>query len=441
MDVPSPHRSPVIPGSWYFVLSQPVCAERTVTAVAPPSLVPTSAAPTRRGLSKRRVAVLAGAAALASLSIDLYLPAFPELSRELDASPAAVQLTLTACVIGLALGQLVAGPVSDAIGRRVPLILGLGGWALAAFACALAPSIGTLTLLRFMQGLAGSAGVVVARAVVRDLSSGPDLVRALAQLMLVTGVVPVLAPTVGGVLLEHMSWRGLFVVLGCLGTAFSALVAVGLPETLSAENRRGLQASVRSYRVLAVDRSFVVACALAALTFAPLFIYVSSSSFVLRTSFSLTPGEFGLLFGVNSVALVAGNQVIGRTTHRWPARITLPVAIACGTVAALLLLAAGAGGLGGVWGVAIPLFVMVACVGATLPTTASLAMTAHPGRAGAAAALLGLVQMAVGPILAPLVGFFDTASVVPLGIMLVACHVAALTVYVAGRRRLALTAW
>lgn len=388
-----------------------------------------------RRLTARQTFVLGAATALGPLSIDLYLPAFPELARELGASEAAVQLTLTACVIGLALGQLVAGPVSDAVGRRVPIAVGLGAWALASFACALAPSIATFTALRFTQGLAGAAGVVVARAVVRDLVSGPELVRSFSKLMLVVGVVPILAPTLGGLLLERTSWRGLFVVLGVVGALLTGVVLVGLRESLPADRRRsGVRRALGSYKLLLLDRGFVGAAAVVSLTFSALFIYVSSSSFVLREVFDLTPGQFGLLFGVNSVGLVLGNQVSGLLANRWPAAVMLPRAVGLGLFGAVLVLVAGLTGALGVVGVVVPLFVIVFSVGAAMPVASSRAMNAHPERAGAASALLGVLQFAVGGALAPLVGLAGGATVLPLAGLMTACLLGSLLVLRVTRR-------
>lgn len=387
-------------------------------------------------LTARQTFVLGAATALGPLSIDLYLPAFPELARELGASEAAVQLTLTACVVGLALGQLVAGPVSDAVGRRVPIAAGLFAWSLASFACAFAPSIATFTLLRFTQGLAGAAGVVVARAVVRDLVSGPELVRSFSKLMLVVGVVPILAPTLGGLLLERTSWRGLFVVLGVVGALLTGVVLVGLRESLPVDRRRsGVRRALGSYRMLLTDRAFVGAAAVVALTFSALFIYVSSSSFVLREVFDLSPGQFGLLFGVNSVGLVVGNQVSGLLANRWPAAVMLPRAVGLGLFGAVGVLVAGLTGALGVLGVVVPLFVIVFSVGMAMPVASSRAMNAHPERAGAASALLGVLQFAVGGTLAPLVGLAGSATVLPLAGLMVACLLGSLLVLRATRGR------
>lgn len=249
--------------------------------------------------------------------------------------------------------------------------------------------------------------------------------------MLVVGVVPIAAPTVGGLLLEHMSWRGLFVVLGVLGAVFTVVVLMGLRESLPAERRTdgGARAALTSYRILLADRAFVSAVLVVALAFSALFIYVSSSSFVLRQVFHLTPGQFGLLFGVNSVGLVLGNQLSGLLVHRWSPTALLTRAIGLGVIGSLGLLVAGATGRGGVLAVAMPLCVVVFAVGATLPVASGRVMDTHPDRAGAAAALQGLFQFTIGGVLAPLVGLFGATSVLPLAALMAASLVASLVLF------------
>lgn len=365
--------------------------------------------------------------ALGALSIDLYLPAFPELARELGSSEAAVQLTLTACVVGLALGQVVAGPLSDAFGRRLPLVIGLGLWSLASLACAVAPSITTLTGLRLAQGLAGSVGVVVARAVVRDLCQGDELTRAFARLMLVVGVVPIAAPTLGGLLLEVVSWRGLFVLLAVIGAAVAAAVAVALPETLPPAMRQsGVRTSLNSYRVLATDRAFLAAAMVVGLTFAAMFSYVSVSPFVLREGYDLSAAVFGLMFGVNAVGLVAGTQLSAALAVRMQRAVLLRSALVAGAAAGGLMLLAASTGAFGLAGVAVPLFLVVTAVGVGMPVASSWAMEGHPERAGAASGLLGVIQFLVGGLLGPVVGAFGSASAVPLAATIVACLALAL---------------
>src|SRR5215213_2139344 len=211
-------------------------------------------------MPQRRLIVLLGSiVAIGPLSIDTYLPAFPSMSRSLDASASAVQLTLTACLAGLALGQLFAGPLSDRLGRRRPILAGLSAYVVASLLCALAPDVLTLTALRFVQGFAGAAGLVIAQAVVRDLHSGPAAVRLFSSLMLIIGVAPILAPILGGQILEVTSWRGIFVMLAAFGAIIGLAVAVGLPETLPPERRdlRGLRQTLRTLASLLRLREFM----------------------------------------------------------------------------------------------------------------------------------------------------------------------------------------
>jgi DHA1 family bicyclomycin/chloramphenicol resistance-like MFS transporter len=399
----------------------------------------------RPALTRRRLLVLAMATALGSLSIDLYLPAFPELASQLHTSQPAVQITLTACVVGLAVGQLIAGPLSDSFGRRAPIVLGLLGWSLTSGLCALAPSIEAFTALRFAQGLAGAAGLVVSRAVVRDLASGPEMVRAFARLMLIVGVVPILAPTLGGIMLKVMPWQGLFVALAGFGLVSVVVVWVGLTETLPVGLRRpgGLRSAVGSYWVLLRDPRYVRAASVMAFTFAALFVYVSGSAFVMRTVFGLDAAGYGLMFAAHSVALVAGNQLSGRTAGRWPASRHLMAALGVALLGALALTVVALTGLGGLPAAVGAIMVTVFGVGLSLPVASSITLAGHPDRAGAASALLGLLQFSVGGVIAPFVGAFGSRSLLPLAGGMGACILVAAVLQGAGpagarlRRRVA----
>jgi DHA1 family bicyclomycin/chloramphenicol resistance-like MFS transporter len=382
----------------------------------------------RGGLTPLQVVVVGLATALGSLSIDLYLPAFPELATHLHTSEAAVQITLTACVIGLAVGQIVAGPLSDAWGRRVPIVAGLLGWGVASLLCAFAPSIEALTALRFAQGLAGAAGLVVSRAVVRDLTSGPAMVRAFARLMLIVGVVPILAPTVGGLLLRVMPWQGLFMGLAGFGLLAAVVVYFWLDESLPPGERRpgGLVPALRSYGVLLRDRQYVRAALVLAFAFAALFTYVSGSAFVMRTVYGLDATGYGFMFAAHSIGLVSGNQLSGRIAGRWRTEIHLAMTLSVAVVSAAALLVVAVTGVGGI-GAAIGTVVFtIFGVGMSLPLASSIAMAGHPDRAGAASALLGLLQFSVGGLVAPLVGFVGTQTLLPLAVAVGGCLVVAL---------------
>ena len=281
----------------------------------PWSSSPARATAARHGLLL--IVILGSLTALAPLAIDLYLPALPALGDDLGASTSLVQLTLTACVVGLGVGQLVAGPLADRYGRRPPLLVGLAGFAVSSGVCALAPTVEILVGLRFVQGATGAAGLVIARAVVRDVY-GPAATRIFAALLLVTGLAPVVAPIVGAQMLHFTTWRGTFVVLLGLGVALLVATWLGLGESLAPDQRRadGLRATLVTLRGLVADRSFMPYVACFALTFGAFFAYISASPFVLEDIHGVSPQVFSAIFAVNSAALIGAAQVAGHVSGR-----------------------------------------------------------------------------------------------------------------------------
>src|SRR3954471_10991449 len=301
------------------------------------------------GTPLKLVVVLGLVNAIGPLSVDMYLPAFPEIARDLATSAAEVQLTLTACVAGLAVGQLVIGPLSDRLGRRAPLIAAMSTYAVASLLCALAPSVVVLMALRFVQGLAGAGGVVIARAVVRDLHSGAAAVRLFSSLMLVTGLAPILAPLAGGAILGIASWRGIFVTLTVLSGLIALIVALGLRETLPPERRsdHGLGTTLAIMRDLLRDRWFVGHGLAGGLGFGALFAYISGSSFVLQGVYGVSPQLYSVLFAMNGLGLIAGSQVNARLVGRFgPGRLLRAGLISIATAATALLLVVSATHLG-----------------------------------------------------------------------------------------------
>src|SRR4051812_1216698 len=368
----------------------------------------------------RLVIVLGAVNAIGPLSIDMYLPAFPDIARSLSTSAAQVQLTLTACVAGLALGQLVVGPLSDRLGRRLPLIAAMAIYAVASVCCSIAPSAPVLMALRFVQGLAGAGGVVIARAVVRDLRSGAAAVRLFSSLMLVTGLAPILAPLAGGQVLALASWRGIFIVLATLSALLALIVALGLRETLPPERRsdRGLRRTLAIMRALLRDRWFVGHALAGGLGFGALFAYISGSSFVLQGIYGVSPQLYSVLFAVNGLGLIAGSQLNARLVGRFgPAKLLRAGLLSITGSAAALLAVVTAGGLG-VWAVLVPMFVIVSSLSFVLPNSTALALADHADVAGTASALLGVGQFLIGAVVAPLVGAGGTESAVPMaGVM------------------------
>lgn len=265
------------------------------------------------------VLVLGAMIAIGPLTIDMYLPALPAITAGLQTTETAVQLTLTGTLLGLALGQLLVGPLSDVIGRRVPLLAGLALHIAASVLCVFAPTIGVLGVLRVLQGLGVAAATVVATAIVRDLFSGASFARIFSRLMLVMGLAPILAPTLGSGLLRWTEWRGVFAALAVLGALLIVVAALRLPETLPVVRRRhgGVGATMRDYRRLLNDRAFVGLVLVAGLAMAALFAYVSGSSFVLQEQYGLDEQQFGLAFGAGAVGLIAATQFNVRLLRRY----------------------------------------------------------------------------------------------------------------------------
>ena len=364
------------------------------------------------------------------ISLDLYLPALPQLAADLDASPSEAQLTITACLLGLATGQLVAGPLSDRFGRRPPLIIGLTLYLLTSLACAFAPTIESLIGLRLLQGLAGAAGLVIARAVARDLYSGRDLLIFFSRLILISGLAPVIAPVLGGQLNRVTDWRGIFGVLAAFGLVLLLAGWFGVPETLPPERRRagGLRATLVGFAELLRDRLFVGSALSSGLAGASMFAYIAGATFVLQQLYGLSPQGFSLVFGINSLGIMAMSWVGGRLATRWAPVAVLGLGLGLNLLGALGVATATLSGAG------LPpligsLFVMVSAVGMIFPTATTLALADYPHQAGSASSLLGLGQYVVGAIAAPLVGIAGEQTAVPLGVVALSASLLAMAVF------------
>jgi DHA1 family bicyclomycin/chloramphenicol resistance-like MFS transporter len=378
----------------------------------------------------RTIVVLGMLSTFGPISLDLYLPALPSLAVDLATTTSAAQLSITACLLGLATGQLVAGPLSDRYGRRRPLVIGLAMYLLASAACAFAPSIEVLLVLRLVQGLSGAAGLVVSRAVARDLYSGRALVIVFSRLILVSGLAPVLAPVIGGQLSAIMTWRGIFGVLAAFGVVLLLAGGFGLGETLPAARRTtgGLTTTLRGFRRLLRDRLFVAVVAAAGLAGASMFAYIAGATFVLQRLYGLSPQGFSFAFGANALGIMGLGQLGGRLAHRWTPHRVLALGLVINLVGALSLLTTV------LLGLALPfvlgsLFVMVAAIGMILPTSTALALADYPDQAGAASSLLGLGQYVAGALVAPLVGIAGEDTAVPLGVVAASCSVLASLVF------------
>ena len=379
-----------------------------------------SAEPIPRRAYVRLVVVLGLLTAIGPLSTDVYLPAFPDMARELGATNSQIQATLAGALIGLGVGQLVAGPLSDSLGRRSPVIVGMAAHALLSVGCALAGSIQLLIVLRVLQGVAGTAAAVTAMAVVRDLFTGERAATLMSRLMLVMGLAPVLAPTIGGFMLQIMSWRGTFIFLAAAGVALLLVAVFWLPETLPAERRMPPhpRATAGAYLRLLRDPVVIAMAVGSGASAATLFSYISGSSFILQEQFGLSPQTYALVFGAIGLAMVAGGQLNPILLRRFGLiRTELGTSIASVIVAVVLVLLVSRG-MGGVVGFVVPLFFVMALVSMHNANLSVIALHRQGGSAGTAAALLGAVRFAIGGAMAPIVGMVTRESPLPLTVIL-----------------------
>ncbi|MFE4825691.1 Bcr/CflA family multidrug efflux MFS transporter [Streptomyces sp. NPDC056672] len=435
--VPSEQRT--VPSQERVIVPAPTLTPTPTLTPAPvPAPVPAAelapvAAARRAGLLV--TLVLGGLTALPPLSMDMYLPALPEVTRSLGSPAATVQITLTACLAGMALGQIVVGPMSDKWGRRRPLLLGMVVYVLATAICALAPTTELLIGFRLLQGLAGAAGIVIARAVVRDLYDGEEMARFFSTLMLISGVAPVIAPVIGGQVLRLTDWRGIFVVLTVVGIVLTLVVWKWLHETLPPERRHsgGVGAALHTMRGLLADRVFTGYMLAGGLAFAALFAYVAASPFVVQEIYGASPQTFSLLFGVNSIGLITVGQINGKVLV---GRVSMDRVLGFGLVVitfaalALLLMTSGVFGDVGLFPVAAGLFVLMSAMGLAMPNTNASALMRTPHAAGSASALIGTSSFLIGAVASPLVGIAGEETAVPMALVQLVCSVGALGCFV-----------
>jgi DHA1 family bicyclomycin/chloramphenicol resistance-like MFS transporter len=382
------------------------------------------------------VLILGGLSAFGPLSTDLYLPGLPALTRDLGASASTGQLTLTTCLLGMAAGQLLGGPVSDVLGRRPPLLAGLCAYVAASVACALAPSIGLLVALRFLQGCAGGVGIVIATAVVRDLYDVAAGTRIFALLLLISGAAPIIAPTLGAEVLRYTSWHGVFVLLAGIGGALLVLTTVGLRESLPPERRheRGLAVGARTFGRLLGDRSFAPHAATVGLAFAAAFAYIAASPFVLEDIHGMSPQLFGALFAVNAGSFVVTAQLSGHLVRRvGPGPLLTAGVTAAGVAGAWVLVAVVTHAAVAV--LLVGLALLMAGNGLVMPNATALALAGQGRAAGSAAALLGLGRFGFAAAIAPLVGVAGPRSALPMGIVIATFALSAVAVHLAFGRR------
>jgi DHA1 family bicyclomycin/chloramphenicol resistance-like MFS transporter len=382
-------------------------------------------------VQRLRLFVLLGSlTAFGPLSIDMYLPALPAIARDLAASESVVQLTLTACLIGLALGQIVAGPLSDTLGRRRPLLIGVAGYVVVSLLCAIAPSAWLLVVLRLIQGLTGAAGIVIARAIVRDLYSGSAAARYFSRLILVMGLAPILAPVLGAQVLRFSSWRGIFLVLTIVTAMLWLGAALGLPETLPAARGKAgsLAGTLNIFGQLIRDTPFIGYAVAAGLAFGAMFAYIAGSPFVLQGIFHVSPQTFSLIFGMNALGFVVTSQINGSLVSRIRPTRLLTGGLVANATAGLALLFVVVSGFG-LLAVLLPLFLLASSVGFIVPNAFALALSRRPDAAGTGSALLGVIQSGVAALGAPIVGIAGTGTALPMAGVIAVSGLGAITAF------------
>jgi len=374
--------------------------------------------------------VLGSLTGIGPLSIDMYLPSLPTLTNDLHTTASLAQLSLTACLLGISLGQLFVGPISDMRGRRKPLMIALIIYAITSLLCAFIPSIWGLITLRFIQGVTGSAGIVIARATVRDLYSGTALTKFFSLLMLINGIAPILAPIIGGQLLKFTNWHGVFIVLCVASLLMLLMVFFSLPETLVVENRLrgGVKGSILTFRNLVKDKKFMGFALAQGLIIAAMFAYISGSPFVIQNVYGATPQTYSIIFATNGLGIIIASQVTGRLAGKIKEMSLFKFGLGYATVGGLSLLIATYMKADLVF-ILIPLFMIVSSVGITGTTSFSLAMENQSKAAGSASALLGASSFILGAIVAPLVGIAGGNTALPMGIIIAICEISAVITY------------
>lgn len=371
----------------------------------------------------RGLALILGAVTgLTPLAIDMYLPALPSMAQAFPGSGVSVQLTLASFFIGVAIGQAIYGPVSDRFGRRLPLLAGCVLYTLASIGCALAPTMEALVAFRFLAALGGCAGMVIARAVARDLFDERGMARLMAMLMLVMGAAPIVAPTIGGQMLRVLDWRWIFWILSIAGAATIAIVHLRLRETLPADRRRPLRIGsiFSTYARLVADRRFMAYALPSGLAMTGMFAYVTGSPHVFIELHGVAPADYGWLFGLNALALIAASQVNHRLLARRGGRRLMRAALPVLALAGLAMVAASLLPQTGLRGIAVPLFVYIGAMGFVLPNASAAAMQPFGAMAGAASSLLGILQFGFGAIVGAILGALQNDTAVPMAAVIAA---------------------
>jgi DHA1 family bicyclomycin/chloramphenicol resistance-like MFS transporter len=360
--------------------------------------------------------VLGLLSAIGPFAIDMYLPALPSIGQSLGAPMGAVQASLMVFFISLGIGQLIYGPLSDMYGRKPPLYFGMGLFAICSVGCAIAPDVHTLIILRFLQGLGAAAGMVIPRAIVRDLHTGNDAAKLMSLLMLVFSVSPILAPLAGSFLIEWAGWRSVFWVITVTAVMALALLATGQPETRPSAHRAdsNVRSAIAGYWLLLRDRHFLGLVLIGAFGISSFFAYLSNSSFVLIDHYGLTPREYSIAFAANAAAFIGVSQFTGRLSARYGLVPLVKKAVIGFASVMAALLATNLLGVERLDVMVVLLFIGYGFLGLIVPTTSVLALEEHGEIAGTASALMGTLQFVTGALVMAFVGLFVDGTARPM---------------------------
>ncbi|MFJ4260493.1 multidrug effflux MFS transporter [Pseudomonas monteilii] len=386
-------------------------------------------------MNLRMVLILGALSAFGPLAIDFYLPAFPAMAQAFATDEKHVQATLAAYFLGLSIGQLAYGPVADRFGRRIPLMFGVTLFTLASLACAYAPNLDTLVVARFVQALGGCAGMVLSRAIVSDKCDPVASAKVFSQLMLVMGLAPILAPMLGGVLVNLAGWQSIFLALSLFSAGCLLAVSLGLPESLPAHiPRQPLSGALRQYLRLLGDRVFLGHALTGGIAIAGMFAYIAGSPFVFIKLYGVPAEHYGWLFGTNAAGFILVAQVNARLLAKRGPAFLLARAVWLYLIAGLVLLGVAALRPAQLWPLLVPLFICIASLGCIIPNASACAMSGQGAWAGSASALMGCVQFSVAAGAAALVGLLHDGSAVPMALVISLCGALAVSVALLTRR-------
>ncbi|CAH0646997.1 MULTISPECIES: multidrug effflux MFS transporter [Pseudomonas] len=386
-------------------------------------------------MNLRMLLILGALSAFGPLAIDFYLPAFPAMAQAFATDEKHVQATLAAYFLGLSIGQLAYGPVADRFGRRKPLMFGVTVFTLASLACAYAPNLDTLVLARFVQALGGCAGMVLSRAIVSDKCDPVASAKVFSQLMLVMGLAPILAPMLGGVLVNVAGWQSIFLTLGLFSAACLLAVSLGLPESMPEDMpRQPLSGALRQYLRLLADRVFLGHAVTGGIAIAGMFAYIAGSPFVFIKLYGVPAEHYGWLFGANAAGFILVAQVNARLLAKRGPAFLLARAVWLYLGAGLALLGVAALRPTALWPLLVPLFTCIASLGCIIPNASACAMSGQGARAGSASALMGCVQFSVAAGAAALVGLLHDGSALPMALVICLCGVLAVSAALLTRR-------